>query len=240
MLKWNLRAPATWLLLLGGIILAGCSGGDPADKSAASGSASADPSDVLAEKLGEYMPPLDEGRLEIAACKGWNWGRPGGEILVVFKPQDAEINSLPRVLLTVEESPFLELDNVTPANVEDFVSLVADSLADAKPQEPVRAVTAAGQPFAQYTLLAKRRSQIVVRQVLQTIVDSRVYTLQLEVYQPELDQHKMALNVIAASMKFPVRDGAEPADSTDTDLAEPAAADGEPIEDAAAAEAEVE
>ena len=241
MLRGSLCVRAASLWLLGGMFLAaGCSGGGSADKSGAAASGGAKPSDVLAEKLGDYMPPLDQGRLEIAAPKGWNWANPGGGVLVAFKPQDAEVNALPRVLLTVEDSPFLELDDVTSANVEELVSLVADSLGEAKPQEPVRAVTAAGQPFAQYTLLAKRRSQIVVQQILKTIVGGRAYTLQLEVYQPQFDQHKMALNVIAASMKFPARDGAQPADSMDTEMAEPAADDGEPLQDAPAAEADSE
>ena len=50
-------------------------------------------SDELASKIGEYMPPLDGGKLEVAAPKGWDWANPGGEVLVAFKPKDAELNT---------------------------------------------------------------------------------------------------------------------------------------------------
>jgi len=218
-----------WLLMFGtAILVAGCSGSGPADKADSGGAKSGD---GLTDRIGEYMPPLDRGRLEIAAPKGWNWANPGGGVLVAFKPKDAELNALPRVLLSVEDSAFPEIDDVTSANVEAFVGLVADSLADTKPREPVVAATVGGQRFARYMLLGKRRGQVVVQQVLKTVVGGRTYSLQLEVYQPQFDQYKATLSAIAASMKFPARDGETATDSTESDPLEPDAAESEEAAD---------
>jgi hypothetical protein len=217
MLRFRTLDRGTRLLMLGvAIFVVGCSGTGPADKSGSSGSRGAAAGDGLTDKIGEYMPPLDRGRLEIAAPKGWNWANPGGGVLVAFKPADAELNALPRVLLSVEDSPFPGIDDVTAANVETFVGLVADALADTKPKEPVRATTLGGQPFARYLLLGKRRGQVVVQQIVKTVVGGRAYTLQLEVYQPQFERHKIALSVIAASMKFPARDGETATDPPDS------------------------
>ena len=131
--------------LLAGLILfmAGCSGSDPAgDTGADAGGKKAD--DALASKIGDYMPPLDGGRLEIAAPKGWDWANPGGGVLVAFKPKGAEINALPRVLLSVADSDFPGIDDVTASNAEDFVRQVAASIADQKPKESARACTLNG------------------------------------------------------------------------------------------------
>jgi hypothetical protein len=192
---------SAWLLAGLVLVTAGCSGGGPAGKTGAGGGTEK-ASDALASKIGDYMPPLDGGRLEIAAPKGWDWANPGGGVLVAFKPKDAEINALPRVLLSVADSDFAGIDDVTASNVDDFVRQVAASIADQKPKESARAHTVNGRQFARYLVLGKRRNQVVAQQFLTTVAGSRVYTLRLEAYQPQFDDSKSMLEAIAASMKF--------------------------------------
>ncbi len=189
--------------LLAGLVLftAGCAGSGPAGKTG-DGAGGEKAGDALASKMGDYMPPLDGGKLEIAAPKGWDWANPGGGVLVAFKPKDAEINALPRVLLSVADSDFPGIDDVTSSNVEEFVRQVAGSIADQKPKESARAHTLNGRPFARYLVLGKRRNQVVVQQILTTVAGSRVYTLRLEAYQAQFDKYESMLDVIAASMKF--------------------------------------
>jgi hypothetical protein len=218
---------SAWLLGCFVVFLAGCSGSGPTGKAGSPGSGGAKSGDDLAGKIGDYMPPLDGGKLEIAAPKGWDWANPGGGALVAFKPKEAEINALPRVLLSVADSEFPGIDDVTSSNVEDFVRLLAASITDQKPKEAARAVTIGGRQFARYLVLGKRRNQVVAQQYLVTAAGGRVYTLRLEVYQAQFDKYKSVLNVIAASMKF---DGeGEPATAT------PAAEQGETEKPAAAA-----
>ena len=208
-------------LLLGGCPGAGTTGGSAGRSGAgAGGSGSADDP---AGKIGEYMPPLDGGKLEVAAPKGWDWANPGGDVLVAFKPKDAELNSLPRVLLSVAESDSVGIDDVTPDNVEAFARQLSDSLPEPKPKEPVRAVNLGEHHFARYVTFGKRRNQVVAQQTLMTVVGGRVYTLRLEVYQHQFDKYQAALSTVAASMKFAgdvAADAAAPAE--EPPAAEPA------------------
>jgi hypothetical protein len=232
--------------LLAGLILfsAGCSGSGPAGKPEADGGGEK-AGNALASKIGDYMPPLDSGRLEIAAPKGWDWANPGGGVLVAFKPKDAEINALPRVLLSVADSEFPGIDDVTASNVEDFVRQVAASVADQKPKESARAHTSNGRHFARYLVLGKRRNQVVAQQFLTTVAGSRVYTLRLEAYQSQFDKSKSLLEAIAASMKFAGDEepatgppGEEPADGDAPAVSAPEESpeEAEPVEGAAKAD----
>ena len=216
---------SAWLLACLVVFMAGCSGSGPAGKTGA-GSGGAKTGDDPASKIGDYMPPLDGGKLEIAAPKGWDWANPGGDVLVAFKPKDAEINALPRVLLSVTDSEFPGIDDVTAGNVADFVRLVASSVADQKPKEAPRAVTLGGRPFARYLVLGKRRNQVVAQVFLTTVAGGRAYTLRLEVYQAQFDKYKSMPNVIAGSMKFAgdEKPAAAPPAEESSEAKEPAAA----------------
>lgn len=207
----------SFALLLCGCPSAGTTGGG---KSGAGGKGSGDD---LTSKIGEYMPPLDGGKLEIAAPKGWDWANPGGDVLVAFKPKDAELNSLPRVLLSVAESDSLGIDDVTPDNVEAFVRQVSDSLPAPKPKEPVRAVSLGKHHFARYLTFGKRRNQVVAQQTVKTVVGGRAYTLRLEVYQHQFEEHQWALSAVAMSMKFAAEEAeaALPEAATSAEKAEP-------------------
>lgn len=185
------------------VLLAGCPGagttGGGAGKSGAGGHGGA--SDDLASKIGDYMPPLDRGKLEIAPPKGWDWANPGGDVLVAFKPKDAELNSLPRILLAAADSDSVGIDDVGPDNVEAFVRQISNSLPEPKPKEPVRAVSLGKHHFARYITFGKRRNQVVAQQTVTTVVGGRVYTLRLEVYQHQFEKYQAALSAVAMSMK---------------------------------------
>ena len=203
MVRFRVQDRLAGLMMVGVVVVAaGCPGTGPTGSGGSPGSGGTKSGDDPASKIGEYMPPLDGGKLEIAAPKGWDWANPGGDVLVAFKPKDAELNALPRVLLSVADSEFPGIDDVTPDNVDTFVRLVADSLADQKPKESARSLAVGKHHFARYMLLGKRRNQVVVQQFLTTVAGGRVYTLRLEVNQPQYDKYKTFLSVIAASMKF--------------------------------------
>lgn len=206
------------------LLLVGCPGAGTTGGGGTSGAGGKSSSDDLTSKIGDYLPPLDGGKLEIAAPKGWDWANPGGGVLVAFKPKDAEINSLPRVLLSVEESA-AGIDEVTPDNVEAFVRQVSESLSEPKPKEPVRAVQLGKHHFARYVTFAKRRNQVVAQQTLKTVAGGRAYTLRLEAYHHTLDKYQAAVSVAAMSMKFAGEDAGQAAApaATEPEAAKPEA-----------------
>ncbi|HPM81308.1 MAG TPA: hypothetical protein PLF81_11445 [Candidatus Anammoximicrobium sp.] len=224
MRRWAIGKVGGLFVLGMALTLGGCSGagttGGGAGGSGAGGAKGS--SDDLASKIGDYMPPLDGGRLEIAPPKGWEWANPGGGVLVAFKPKGAELNSLPRILVSVADSDSVGIDNVAADNVEAFARQVADSLPEPKPKEPVRAVSLGKHQFARYITFGKRRNQVVAQQTVTTAVGGRVYTLRLEVYQHQFDKYQAALSAVAMSMKFP---GGDAAQATEPAAEEPPAAE---------------
>ena len=74
--------------------------------------------------IGDYMPPLEDGRLEIAPPKNWGFSRAGTEYLVAFHPANATLNDLPRILISVEPPPFEGVDQLQASNSQQVVQAI--------------------------------------------------------------------------------------------------------------------
>jgi hypothetical protein len=153
-------------------------------------------------KLGEYMPPLEDGRLELAPPQGWEFQRAGSEYLVAFVPQGRELNKLPRILMAAEDSPWPDVTQVNEGNVDSFVKRVKQLRSSEKFAEPPRAMILGENAFATYLTMAKRKGSVVVQQHLETVAGNRLYHMRLEVNEYEFQKHRDAANALAAGMKF--------------------------------------
>jgi hypothetical protein len=156
----------------------------------------------LSVKIGDYMPPLEGGKLEIASPEGWDWARPGGDYLVGFVPHGSELNSLPRILVSGEDSPYPSVSQVTADNLKEFAQTVSDSIAGEEIAESVRPLILGENAFACHVTYAKRKNAVVSRQILETVVAGRRYAVRLEVYERQFDKHRDAAYAVAMSMKF--------------------------------------
>jgi hypothetical protein len=156
----------------------------------------------LKVKIGDYMPPLEGGSLEIASPNGWDWARPGGDYVVGFVPRGSDVNSLPRILVSAEDSPYPDVRRVSKDNLQEFVKTVSDSLAGKKIAEPVRPLVLGENAFACSVTYAKRKNAVVSQQVLETVVAGRQYAVRLEVYERQFDKYRDAAYAVAMSMKF--------------------------------------
>ena len=156
----------------------------------------------LKVKIGDYMPPLEGGRLEIAPPEDWDWDRPGGDYIVGFVPRGSELNSLPRILVSAEDSPYPEVRRVSRDNLQEFVTTVSDSIADKKFAKPVRPLILGENAFACYGTFVRKNNAVVSQQVLETVVAGRRYAVRLEVYERQFDKYRDAAYAVAMSMKF--------------------------------------
>lgn len=77
--------------------------------------------------LGDYLPPLDGARIEIATPDGWK-PMPRDSKYVVRFSELAGGGGLPRIDVVVEESSLGGLTDVTEANVVEFAVAVAKDL----------------------------------------------------------------------------------------------------------------
>jgi hypothetical protein len=198
-----------WLLVLVLPLLCspGCTDLGPGTGSAGKKKTSGDAGKIspadLQVKIGEYMPPLAGGKLEIAAPQGWDWARPGSDHLVGFVPSGAQLSNLPRILVSMEDAALIGMfEDAAESNQREFVQLVSDSMAGEKLSEPVRAVTIGEHVFAQFTTFARRQNAVVAQQHLKTVVGGQSYTIRLDVYERQLLKYRDAAYAVAGSMKF--------------------------------------
>lgn len=187
------------------LLLAGCgpSGSTPANRPAATGGgSSSSPEGGVDQLIGEYMPPLEGGKLEVAPPKGWSFGRAGNDYLVGFHPSSSSLNDLPRILISVEASPFSGVDELQAANAKQVVQAVQATLAGDQLKSPAAAVTLGGRTWIEHVGLGKSRNALVARQVLQTVVGGRLYKIRLEVFDRHFDNQRKNGYAVAASAKF--------------------------------------
>ena len=159
----------------------------------------------IENKIGEYMPTLEGGTLDIAAPVDWEWTRPRGgnsDYLVGFHKKDSSLSNLPRILVSVEDSPFPGVSDVNEDNVDQLVALVSQPLDATKLREAVNPVILGNVACACYVDGARKGNALVARQTLKTVVGGRLYTIRLEVYDREFTKYRGAGYAVAASMKF--------------------------------------
>jgi len=186
------RKPATASKRAGKSVSRGRSGGDFKHYSLAD----------LQNKIGDYIPPLEGVTLQIAAPRDWVWSRVGGQYLVGFHEKGSSLNKLPRILVSVEDSPFPSIDNVDEGNVFDFADQVSrqDRWEDVRDTiVPVKLGSTACVQFVDYKRMGDAR---VVRQTLMTVIGGRLYTIRLETYASQLSSHIEAAYAVAASIKL--------------------------------------
>lgn len=157
----------------------------------------------LEQKIGEYMPPVEGGALEIAAPRDWEWARPVDDYLVQFRQKGATLNDLPRILVDVEDSPFPELTDVDEQNIDEFVKNVSATVDAAKLKEPVKPIILGSTMCATYVDIAKQgNARDVATQAVKTLAGGRLYTIRLEAFESEFNTYRDMGYAVVASMKF--------------------------------------
>ena len=152
--------------------------------------------------LGDYLPALDGGKVEIAPPKGWKILSRDNKYLTRMV-LGSEIG-LPRILVTVEESNWEGAGSTTGANVVEHAGLVAADLKERKiePVEPPKPMQIGENAFVRYVLKSKMGPKIIERQMLQTVSGVRLYTIDLQVPKDEIVKHRDEAYAVAAGMKF--------------------------------------
>jgi hypothetical protein len=158
----------------------------------------------LKRDIGEYMPTqrTPDGSLEIAAPRDWVWKRAGSEYLVGFHKKGSSLNNLPRILVSVEDSPFPGLSDVNKENVDQLVKLVSESVDATKLKGAVEPMVLGQTACARYVKLGRKGNARAAIQTLKTVVRGRLYTIRLEAFDGEFTKYRDVGYAVAASMKF--------------------------------------
>jgi hypothetical protein len=156
-------------------------------------------------KLEDYLPPQDEGRVEVAAPRGWNVMGKKTDYVARFAEKTG--SSPPRILIKAEAAPSGGPSNVTQDNVAEFKAcmepVVQQNLLEGETlREPIRIVILGDKPWARYIRGGKFKGMAVDRQILHTIAGGRMYTMELQVFRGNLMDHRDSAYAVAAGMNF--------------------------------------
>lgn len=173
---------------------------------------------------GPYLPPVDEGRVEFVRPDHWRVMPRAQGYLARFYHQRQD--QLPRILLTVEPNPHALGGPLSSENVAAFCELVKQQVWERKDLlEPPLAMIIGDVPCVRYVVRASYQGGPAERQIVQTIRDERLYTVDLHIYANTIEEHRDAAYAVVASFRTPSKAPASPpADAPDSPPKAPAAA----------------
>ena len=197
--------------------------------------------------VGDPLPPLDDGRVEIAGPAGWRpLPRNSSQYLTGFSK--GQPSQLPRIVVLAEDAPAGSADT-TEANAHELAAtLDAEQRADEMKavQEHCLPIVLGDRTFVRHVRLARMSGEPLVIQSLQTVAGGRLYSVELicavdaadgREYVQSLKKHRDLGYAVAANMRFgaaaaplveaPAKSApaeSSPADSGPAEATEPTAA----------------
>jgi len=194
------------------VLATGC--GESASESSGGGSGASVPQKL--PPLGDAIPrALDDGRLEVAGPKTWEWAPPDRKYLARF--QESAENAYPMILISAADFEG-EVFDVDGDNVNTFAKEVA---AQAKATQemtikPIEVGNFVGVSYRRRGKVTQDFKEIILdRLLLETVASGRQYTVELRARDGELDKYRPYVLAVAGGLKFLKPDAA------------PAAADGD-------------
>ena len=158
----------------------------------------------LAPQLGAA---LDDGRIRIAGPEGWRLQPRSQEYLALFleDPQDR----FPRILITHEEGDPGAFQTLTEDNVDAFAKSLAEQLDEAERDvREIRPMIIGERPCVRYVIFGKTNLHKVETQHLTTVVDGRIYRVDLTDYrqtteeEPPIKKHRDHAYAVMAGLDF--------------------------------------
>ena len=179
----------------------GCGGGD---EGGTSNPPPAAPSlvTVAADELeiGEYLPPLDEARIELADPTGWERFPRSKKYLARFYRGSS--STLPWIIVTADDSPYEGIQDTTADNYELLLEAVTAEVNE-RPSlwETPLAMKIGDNYYIRYVLKATLNQHAAGQQILVTVVGGRRYTVDLQFIKGTILDFKSAGYAVAASLR---------------------------------------
>ena len=228
------QALAAWAVVL--LTLSGCGDGDGPSTSSTKSEQPGESSikrrtaDSL-KPIGEYLPPLDDAKIQVAPPAEWKLMPRDARYLARFVKGKA--SELPRITITAWDTPLLEVSDLDESNAALLAAhLVKEMKRDKKTVvELPKPIILGDTVFVRHVRRAKLPSgDNVVVQGLDTIRAGRIYTIELiaNIDAPRAEQYEASLTkwrdyayAVAANLKFgsdsaPPATESPPAPSTET------------------------
>ena len=164
--------------------------------------------------LSSYIGPLDEGRVRIAAPKGWHVSPRSKRYLCQFTYSRSGHVRLPRIRVLVEplDGPeWKEVDSRRPEDARRLAELVAKRLEGRSLTEPVLPMVIGPHACARYVDAAKFsfrlssgavRKESAQRQIVCLVFDGRLYQVELHVHPGRILDFRDPAYAVVAGMQF--------------------------------------
>ncbi|RMF93418.1 MAG: hypothetical protein D6741_13670, partial [Planctomycetota bacterium] len=212
-----------WGGLLLTVVAVGCNNGTTTGDTAKSQEAAIpDSAAGPLPELGEYLPPLDDGRLETAPPADWTVPPRSNKYLVRY--QGDPVAPYPSIILSVEDES--EIENVDATNIGKFLEITANRLKAAGRSATVEAIRCGDHYGATYRRRAtvKGSNEVLERLFIETVVDGRRYILELRTDMGRLDIDRLALLAVFNGLRFPLHaESFDEIDESEETAAEPEA-----------------
>jgi hypothetical protein len=210
-----------WGLLLSfSLVMAGCEGATNSKQPGGTSESSASADAVAVKRYApedlpsveDFLPPLDDGRVELAPPKGWRL-LPRDPKYLVRLVKGEEDNSLPRLTVQVEDAAE-EVSDVTEGNMAQFAAQMekrSAAVAGRKILEPERPIVLGKVIWSRHVRQLRYHGGQAAVQSLTTARGGRIYRLELTVDSPgdstadfakALLAHRDAAYALAANWKF--------------------------------------
>jgi hypothetical protein len=196
-----MRGRPILLALLCAAMCAGCGGGStkPVDRFAVKVAKDGEGYDL---SVGDKMPTLDEGRIELAVPEGWKPMSRSSPYVIRFDRG----GTLPRIEVIAEDSPF-EIETLTAENVAEFARILDKEVAGPTILEPPKPMIIGGMPCVRYVVAVRLRTRTggvldAERQVIETIFKNRLYRVNLLILEGEILRYRDAAYAVVASLEF--------------------------------------
>lgn len=151
--------------------------------------------------LGDYLPPLDDGRLEFAAPKGWHF--PPRSSKYVVRAQKSATEEYPSIVLTAEDYDGEGIDTVSMKNVETFAGKVAATAKKEKSAvKPVKIGRFVGVVYTKRAKVRQPVTRILDLLLLETVVDGRKYRFELRSEEGSREKDQPYLYAVAEGTRF--------------------------------------
>lgn len=175
-------------------------------------------------KLGDYLPPLDKGRVEVAVPEGWHVPPANSKYVVRFTRSDAD--DYPTVVVTAEDYQGQVGSTVTKENVRKFAEEVARELKKERSAvQPFQVGDFVGVRYRKRGPEPGRVSGTIEALFLDTVVEGRKYSIHLRAREGSLEQELPYLYAVVGGIKFVGRQSATQAQAEErSDEAEKPAA----------------
>lgn len=179
--------------------------------------------EVPAAKLPEIgdPSPTSDPALEAAGPQGWKRLQRNDEEYLIGWHGGSNPNNLPRIILRVANWEG-QAEDTTPENLIELTAEIGESLKPTKDiLEPPQPMLLGGEPWVRYVAEARRGNAKAEKQILQRVVNGKLYTVELQVYTRKIKESRDQAYAVAAQLKF----NADETTSSETSSEAPHAAD---------------